>query len=176
VSEGVCRPTIAIGSPVHVWQVSFVPIRGVPISAPTLRKSSIFLRRIVGSSLTTSAMSRHTFSVQAAGAGSHKPKSWRRRPRQRSPDSFRCPLSALKSVSLHHDGVLHQTSLRSRWTMMTRANSLHLREGGSPDQCCRHSRTRTRADTGHSRTDTAPTTAAPAHDGRILCSQSDRAT
>ena len=29
-----------------------------------------------------------------------------------------------RSVSLHHDGVLHQTSLRSRWTMMTRANSL----------------------------------------------------
>ena len=31
-------------------------------------------------SSTTSAMSRHTFSVQAAGAGSHKPKSRRRRP------------------------------------------------------------------------------------------------
>src|SRR2546429_7353420 len=37
-----------------------------------------------------------------------------------------------RSVSLHHDGVLHQTSLRSRWTMMTRANSLHAREAGCP--------------------------------------------
>src|SRR6266851_3720472 len=37
-----------------------------------------------------------------------------------------------QSVSLHHDGVLHQTSLRSRRTMMTRANSLHLREAGRP--------------------------------------------
>jgi len=32
----------------------------------------------------------------------------------------------------HHDGVLHQTSLRSRWTMMTLANSLHSREAGRP--------------------------------------------
>jgi hypothetical protein len=36
-----------------------------------------------------------------------------------------------QSVSLHHDGVAHQTSLRSPRTMMTRANSLHLREAGS---------------------------------------------
>src|SRR5207249_2006046 len=37
-----------------------------------------------------------------------------------------------RSVSPHHDGVLHQTSLRSRWTMMTRTNSLHAREAGLP--------------------------------------------
>jgi hypothetical protein len=37
-----------------------------------------------------------------------------------------------QSASLHHDGVRHQTSLRSRWTMMTRTNSLHLREAGRP--------------------------------------------
>src|SRR2546425_4693287 len=50
--------------------------RGGPTqNVPTTRKSSIFLRRIVGVSLTTSAMSRHTFSVQAAGAGSHKPRA-----------------------------------------------------------------------------------------------------
>src|SRR2546422_1801892 len=53
-----------------------------------------------------------------------------------------------QSVSLHHDGVLHQTSLRSRWTMMTRANSLHVREPGRPNQCFGHSRTRTSANTG----------------------------
>ena len=34
----------------------------------------------VETSLTTSAVSRHTFSVQAAGAGSHQPRSRRRRP------------------------------------------------------------------------------------------------
>src|SRR6476660_1585223 len=36
-----------------------------------------------------------------------------------------------QSVSPHHDGVAHQTSLRSRRTMMNRANSLHMREAGS---------------------------------------------
>jgi hypothetical protein len=95
------------------------------------RISSIFLRRIVSASLTTSAMSRHTFSVQAAGAGSHKPKSWRRRPWHDRRVPSMSTLSA-QSVSLHHDGVLHQTSLRSRWTMMTHANSLHVREAGRP--------------------------------------------
>ena len=83
-----------------------------------------------GSSLTTSAVSRHTFSVQAAGAGSHKPKSRRRRPWHDRRISSMSTLCA-QSVSLHHDGVAHQTSLRSRRTMMTRANSLRAREAGS---------------------------------------------
>jgi hypothetical protein len=89
------------------------------------------LRRIVGASLTTSAMSRHTFSVQAAGAGSHKQRAGGggRGHDRRVPSVS--TLSA-QSVSPHHDGVLHQTSLRSRWTMMTRANSLHVREAGRP--------------------------------------------
>ena len=47
-----------------------------------------------GSSLTTSAVSRHTFSVQAAGAGSQKPKSRRRRP-SLCRRGFRCPHFAL---------------------------------------------------------------------------------
>jgi hypothetical protein len=90
------------------------------------------LPRQVGSrtSLTTSAVSRDTLPVQAAVAGSHKPKSRRRRPwHHRRMRNRRCPRSALNSVSPHHDGVAHQTSLRSRGTMMTRANSLQ-REGG----------------------------------------------
>ena len=100
-------------------------------NAPVSRMSSNFLRRIVGVSLTTSTVSRHSFSVQAAGAGSHKPKSWRRR---RGNDRRVPSMSTLsaQSVSPHHDGVLHQTSLRSRWTMMTRANSLNVREAGRP--------------------------------------------
>jgi hypothetical protein len=40
-------------------------------------------------------VSRHTFSVQAAGAGSHKPKSWRRRPWQRFVDE-------LQAIDFHH--------------------------------------------------------------------------
>src|SRR4030081_2797098 len=102
---------------------------------------------MIGSSLTTSAMSRHTFSVQAAGAGSHKPKSWRRRPWRRSLHSFdvhsqrsirvtasrRCPTPNISSVTVDHDDSCE----------------LPPREGdGSPNQCCGHSRTRTRADTG----------------------------
>jgi hypothetical protein len=83
-----------------------------------------------GSSLTTSAMSRHTSSVQAAGAGSHKPKSRRRRPWHDRRIASMFTLRA-QSVSPHHDGVAHHTSLRSRRTMMTRANSLHVREAGS---------------------------------------------
>jgi hypothetical protein len=47
-----------------------------------------------------------------------------------SPNSSRFTLRA-QSVSPHHEGVAHQTSLRSRRTMMTRANSLHAREAGS---------------------------------------------
>jgi hypothetical protein len=35
-----------------------------------------------------------------------------------------------QSVSRHHDDVAHQTSLRSRRTMMTSANSLRQREAG----------------------------------------------
>src|SRR5439155_18019202 len=57
-------------------------------------------------------------------------KSRRRRPWHDCRISSMSTLRAL-SVSLHHDGVAHQTSLRSRRTMMTRANSLHLREAGS---------------------------------------------
>jgi hypothetical protein len=95
------------------------------------RRSSISFLRIVSSSLTTPATSRHTFSVQAAGAGSHKPKSRRRRPWHDRRVPSMSTLST-QSVSPHHDGLLHQTSLRSRWTMMTRANSLLPREAGRP--------------------------------------------
>jgi hypothetical protein len=112
------------------------------------RKSSIFFGRIVGVSLTTSAMSRHTFSVQAAGAGSHQPKSWRGRPWQRSPDSFRCPLSALKYVSLHHDGVCTK-HLFGHPADHDDSCELPPREGGgSPNQCFGHSRMRTSANPG----------------------------
>jgi hypothetical protein len=112
--------------PASVWLRPIARQRSLMI-----RSSSICFWRIVSSSLTTSAVSRHTFSVQAAGAGSHKPKSGRRRPwhDRRVPS-----MSTLRaqSVSPHHDGVRHQTSLRSQWTMMTRANSLHVREAGRP--------------------------------------------
>jgi hypothetical protein len=40
-------------------------------------------------------------------------------------------VSALNPFVLHHDGVVHQTSLRSRRTMMTLTNSLQVREAGS---------------------------------------------
>lgn len=45
---------------------------------------------------------------------------------------LQCPLSALNPRPRITMGVLHQTSLRSRWTMMTHANSLHAREAGRP--------------------------------------------
>ena len=48
-----------------------------PQITPRICRSSIFLRRIVGESLPTWPVSRHTFSAQAAGAGSHQPKSRR---------------------------------------------------------------------------------------------------
>jgi hypothetical protein len=99
--------------------------------ARTSRTSSIFLWRMVGVSLTTSKLSRHTFSVQAAGAGSHKPRVGRGG-RARSPRSHSVSTPSARSVSLHHDGVSALTSLRSRRTMMTRANSLHTREAGRP--------------------------------------------
>src|SRR5712691_2216462 len=100
-------------------------------SARASRKYSIFLRRIVGVSLTTSAMSRHTFSVQAAGAGSHKPKSWRRRPWLCRRSSSMSTLDA-RSMSLHHDGVCTKHLFGHLRTMMTRANSLRSREAGRP--------------------------------------------
>jgi hypothetical protein len=40
-------------------------------------------------------------------------------------------ISALNPVVFHHDGVAHQTSLRSPHTMMTLTNSLQVREAGS---------------------------------------------
>ncbi len=102
------------------------------------RKSSIFLRRIVG--VTTAAMSRHTSSVQAAGAGSHKPRAGgggrgndRRIPFDvHSPRSIRvtasrrCPAPNISSVTVDHDDSCE----------------LPPREGGgSPNQCFGHSRT-----------------------------------
>src|SRR5260221_12903324 len=77
------------------------------------RNSSISVRRIVGSSLTTSAMSR---------LKTHPLRS-----------SRRCPAPNISSVTLDHDDSCE----------------LPPREGGgSPNQCCGHSRTRTRADSG----------------------------
>src|SRR5712692_1510668 len=64
--------------------------------------------------------------------------------------SSRSALSTLhaRSVSLHHDGVTHQTSLRSP-ADHDDACELPPREGGgSPNQCSGHSRTRTNANTG----------------------------
>ena len=85
--------------------------------------------RVVETSLTTSAVSRDTFPVQAAGAGSHKPRVGGGGRNRR-----RCALSDVHTSTLetsHYikNGVAHQTSLRSRRTMMTRANS-RRREAG----------------------------------------------
>src|SRR5258708_37620680 len=86
--------------------------------------------RIVSFSNDVGSVKTH-FLRSGAGAGSHKPKSWRRRPWHDRRVPSMSTLSA-QSVSPHHDGVRHQTSLRSLWTMMTRANSLHLGEAGRP--------------------------------------------
>ena len=89
-----------------------------------------FVPRIIGSSLTTSAVSRHTFSVQA-GAGSHQPRAG-----GGGRDNDRCvpSMSTLRaqSLSLHHDGVCTKHLFGHRRTMMTRANSRHAREPGRP--------------------------------------------
>src|SRR5262245_16875623 len=53
-----------------------------------------------------------------------------------------------RSVSLHQDGALHHTSLRSPADHDDACELPPLEGGGSPNQCCGHSRTRTRADTG----------------------------
>jgi hypothetical protein len=111
--------------------VGFVTKRADDVSHGSHGRHSYRPPSIVrGSSLTTSAESRHTASVQAAEAGSHEPKSRRRRPWHDRPHAL--DVHAPRSIRApHHDGVAHQTSLRSRWTMMTRANSLHMREAGS---------------------------------------------
>ena len=64
--------------------------------------------------------------------------------------SSRSALSTLhaRSVSLHHDGVTHQTSLRSPADHDDACELPPSEGGGSPNQCCGHSRTTTRADTG----------------------------
>src|SRR6266849_5784287 len=64
--------------------------------------------------------------------------------------SSRSALSTLhaRSVSLHHDGVTHQTSLRSPADHDDACELPPSEGGGSPSQCCGHSRTTTRADTG----------------------------
>ena len=48
-------------------------LRPIPLSSPVLRRQRESTR-VLETSLTTSAVSRHTVSVQAAGAGSHKPR------------------------------------------------------------------------------------------------------
>jgi hypothetical protein len=83
---------------------------------------------VLETSLTTSAVSRDTLSVQAAGAGSHQP---------RVGGGGRAATVSVSDVHAstleisHHvdDGVAHHTSLRSRRTMMTRTNS-RRREAG----------------------------------------------
>jgi hypothetical protein len=81
-------------------------------------------------SLTTSALSRDTISVQAAGAGSQKPRVGGGG--RASIVGQRFPVvhaSTLACVSHISDGVAHQTSLRSRRTMMIYANSLRWEAG-----------------------------------------------
>ena len=65
-----------------------------------------------------------------------------------------------QSVSRHHDDVAHHTSLRSRRTMMTSANSLHQREAGSLITNGRSLTERTMFHTG------PPRTGRSVHDGR----------
>ena len=139
----------------------------MPPTKPTSTEGTI-----VRSSLTTSAVSRHTLSVQAAGAGSHKPKRRRRRPWHDCRISSMSTLRA-QSVSLHHDGVAHQTSLRSRRTMMTRANSLHAREAGSLISL---PVTHDHDPHKHPRTGATVMTAVVGDGGRTPHNQSDRAT
>jgi hypothetical protein len=142
-------------------------------TAHTTRGSSIFLRRIVGASLTTSKPSRHTVSVQAAGAGSHKPRVGGGG-RARSPRSHSVSTLSARSVSLHHDGV-SAPNISSVTVDHDDSCELPPREGGgSPNQCCGHSRTS--ANTSIPAQTPRPTTAAPGHDGRIPRSRSDRAT
>src|SRR5439155_18114910 len=96
---------------------------------------------------TTSNLSRHTFSVQAAGAGSHKPRvggggrgndlrcsfDVHSQRSIRATASRRCPAPNISSVTVDHDDSCE----------------LPPREGGgSPNQCFGHSRTRTSANTG----------------------------
>src|SRR5216684_5421532 len=76
------------------------------------------------------------------------------------------------SVSLHHDGVAHQTSLRSRRTMMTRANSLHAREAGSLISL---PVTHDHDPRKHPRTGATVMTAVVGYGGRTRRTQSDRA-
>jgi hypothetical protein len=83
-----------------------------------------------GTSLTTSAVvKRH---VRRSGC-------WSRLSYAYEPAEAAVPLSvvpfaastlSVQSVSPHHDGLAHHTSLRSRRTMMTSANSLLPREAG----------------------------------------------
>jgi hypothetical protein len=68
----------------------------------------------VEASLTTSALSRDTFSVQAAGAGSHKPRVGGG---GRVSVGQRCRMSTPQRSTICHrinNGVAHQTSLRSQ--------------------------------------------------------------
>ena len=87
-----------------------------------------------------------------------------------------CPVSALNPFVLHHDGVAHQTSLRSRTTMMIYPNSLHVREAG------RLSILPVTKEQDHVSTQASPHTgitapSAPSeHDGRTPRNRSDRVT
>jgi hypothetical protein len=83
---------------------------------------------VVETSLTTSALSRDTFSVQAAGADSHLPRVGGGG-RVTGARVWGCPHLSARNTHRTTDGVAHQTSLRSRRTMMTRANS-RTREAG----------------------------------------------
>src|SRR5687767_15091508 len=86
---------------------------------------------VLETSLTTSAVSRHTLSAQAAGAGSHQ-LGVGGGGRVRASRAFQgCPRLNARMFHSLTNGVAHQTSLRSQRTMMTRANS-RLTGGGSP--------------------------------------------
>ena len=115
----------------------FTRLAFVAFHLPFICRCSACLQRTragSGSSLTTSAGSRHTFpfrlpepALTSQGAGGGSGGSLSRRSRRSGP-----PLALFVSVSLHHnDGMTRQTALRSHGTMMTRANSRHRREAGS---------------------------------------------
>jgi hypothetical protein len=131
-----CERNVVIGS-VHL---------SIDFDAPTSRTSSIFLRRIIGSSLTTSVRVKTHLLRSGRRSRLSIAQSRRRRPSLCRRD-FRCPHFALdpchcittvsapniSSVTVDHDDSCELPPLEG---------------GGSPNQCCGHSRTRTRADTG----------------------------
>ena len=110
--------------------------------------------RVLETSLTTSALSRDTFSVQAAGAGSHKPRVGGG---GRASVGQRCRVSTPQRSKIFHsinDGVAHQTSLRSQRDHDDSCE-LPCTGGGSPIHFAGHDR-RTTSPHRHPRIQASP--------------------